>query len=52
MDNSRTVDCINVGGGVFCEIVSFYSPDGTLMSTFDGEIFAIHLVLSQLLCSL
>ena len=38
-DGSGTVDCVNnAGTGVFCEIFSFYSPVGALMSAFDGEI--------------
>ena len=50
-DGSLLSDSPVAGAGVFSEIFSFYFPVG-VGSSFDGEIAAIGVALSQLLCHL
>lgn len=51
-DGSRIEDCINSGAGVYSRLFAFFSPVGRFRTAFDGEIEAIQIALSQLLCHL
>ena len=40
----------SAGAGIHCKLFDLYLSAGTNSTNFDGEVLAIHMALSQLLC--